>query len=211
MADNLLTDKEHNALAVAIVKAMNEGLPAKTWTIIDHETWTQVKGQNGDAFSLDFEGYGNQGKLKISGVYPCTNDGGYIGVPNDTPDPAIGVSLSRGAETIAKEIIRRFLPDYLPVLAMVQKIKQERDTRAAKLAANTKALVEAFEVTFPIERPDIHQNAMKHGHFHIGSHRCFSGEVRVSETTADLKLSSIPFATAHKIAALLMALPKRKQ
>lgn len=209
MADNLLTDKEHDVLAYAIVKAMNKDLPANTWRLAEHETWAEIKGPEGQAFSLHFEGYGNQGKLRVTGTFPRTNDGEYIGIPRGTSDPEIGVSLSRGAETIAKEITRRFLPEYLPILAMVQKTKQERDLIAAMVASNTAALAAAFEE--PLSKNETtRKETLKNGHLHVGSHRCFYGEARISTTTVNLTLGSIPLATAHKIAALLMELPKDK-
>jgi hypothetical protein len=234
MADNFLTDKEHAALAAAIVEALNTYMHAfttaeikshcsqcgqidshsnhqgKPWKLTIHNVWYSVEGANDQAFSLHFEGYGNQGKLKISGTFPRTAGGDHISLPSGTAHPEIRVTLSRGAETIAKEITRRFMPEYLPVLADIQKRKQSMDAYAAKQETNTKALIKAFEVTFSDQRPDLLQNAMKNGNFHVGSHRCFSGEVRVSETTADLHINSIPIATAHKIAALLMELPKQE-
>lgn len=79
-------------------------------------------------FNLDRE------RLEISGGYPRK----YEPYASENP-PRISVSAGRPAESIAKDIKRRFLPEYIPLYA--QKVKLKRETEA-QIAVTNAALDE---------------------------------------------------------------------
>jgi len=79
---------------------------------------------DGRSFSISGENYGEtfDGKLSISGNYQYSSDLGVSSLPYGVERPSIGVAAKRGAQAIAKDIERRFLPD----LTNMQTKQQER-------------------------------------------------------------------------------------
>jgi hypothetical protein len=90
-------------------------------------------------FCADAERYGGKAeRVEIMGSYPT----GYLNKVGRAEDFAIKVRRDRGVETIAKEIVRRLLPGYLPELARVveriashDKGKSDQQATAERLAA----------------------------------------------------------------------------
>jgi hypothetical protein len=85
----------------------------------------------------------HKGKLEISGCYPDASDVKWSG---PSPNPSIGVDGKRPTEAIAKEIARRLLPEYLPLLQRyretVASIRQRdlyRDVLLAELIGDLNA------------------------------------------------------------------------
>jgi len=84
-------------------------------------------------------GWVPEGRVEIAGVFPRTKDGQAI---YGEPPPKITCSIARGAKTIAAEIARRLLPEYLArfdhLKAIVTKQNEnadEADVIAARLVA----------------------------------------------------------------------------
>jgi hypothetical protein len=64
-------------------------------------------------------------RCECSGVYPRNVDGSYCDIPeyvngSKVPAPSIAFSISKTPEAIAKDIQRRFLPEYIARLAKVR-------------------------------------------------------------------------------------------
>ena len=80
-------------------------------------------------------GYQNKEKIKVFGDYPRDNKG--QGQANTDQRVQISVSETKTPDQIARDIQRRFLPDYLKNLAIVQgwiaEINQATDQKAANL------------------------------------------------------------------------------
>lgn len=110
-------------LAREVATALGDG-----WSPLPNEPgygyWPQIAGPDGATVFLRREG----AKVEVHADYPG-NDA------YDVKHLTIGVSVSRGAATIAREIQRRLLPEYLPELARVQAHIADRGRmRAARMA-----------------------------------------------------------------------------
>lgn len=97
-------------------------------------------------------------KFSISGDYPKDAKGQYmsprewLSASEYTDAPSIGVALTATPERIAKEINRRFLPVYLPILALCVKRRDQelqhhadRDSVAQQIADACDSRVECQE------------------------------------------------------------------
>lgn len=132
---------------------------ARELTALDSEAWEyvgedadnynhvgRVRRVNDHAAMLWIHGYGwtrDATKVEIHGDYPRAADGQYVYTNHEdrtTKRPEIRVSWARGADTIAREIIRRMLPAYLERLNAVKEVVRVRD----EYADNTRALAERF-------------------------------------------------------------------
>lgn len=98
-------------------------------------------------FSRDWRG---TDKCSVSGEWPRTAKG-EVQAPyfsahsqNGPKSPDIGISISRPAETLAKDILRRFIPAYQALYAaQVERVNSANDY-AAKTATNKARLEKAF-------------------------------------------------------------------
>lgn len=82
-------------------------------------------------------GMGPRGKLRVSGSYPTAP--GY-----NEERPAVNVSASRAPESIAQDIARRFLPDYLEAFAESIRQDEAEKTRKAQVADIMQRLADAL-------------------------------------------------------------------
>lgn len=127
-----------------------------------------------------------KGKVKISTGLQ------YEHVPHGERAPAIQVSLSRGIDALAKEIRRRLLPAYLPLLERTQARAKEDKERRAKQAA----LLDELATLGHAER----RNGSIHWYVSDG----FYGDGSVSyDETVSLKLERLPLEVARQIVTLL--------
>jgi len=72
-------------------------------------------------------GWENSNRVRIFGGYP-TYEGVTVLSSHDTKFPEIGVAISRGAAVIAREIQRRFLPKYWPLVERASKLVERYTT-----------------------------------------------------------------------------------
>jgi hypothetical protein len=89
--------------------------------------------------------------VHISGAYNDRDAKGktFWNLPYGTKNPDINSAIARGAASVAKDITRRLLPDYLPLLAQCLKAWEEYGTHDTKLHATA----ERLGLTFGVE-PD---------------------------------------------------------
>lgn len=125
-----LPREEMSALTANIAVSLGDG-----WSgVVDDYAWSAtLSGPDGAAVWLS---PGDDGaKLEIHGNYP-DNDA------YDVKHVRIGVSVSRGAATIAREITRRVLPEYLTELSRIQAHIADRAAMKAKRRAFADELAE---------------------------------------------------------------------
>lgn len=119
----------------ALAKEVAKFLPGWTWRgpLYEHTTDTHVVITNADGAQITVSGNGwtRDGRLTIgAGRWPKTKKGEECG-PNgySDPHPRITVAENRPAKDIAREIERRFLPDYLPLYAKMVEQRNAIDVR----------------------------------------------------------------------------------
>lgn len=159
------------ALAAAIADELRAG-----WTLDvpskdadgDDNGYRNVSNTDGRSFSLYASLWGkHDGKVTVSGNFSYGDRELGLSFPYGKSQPKISVSMDRGAETIAKEITRRFLPDYDRLFAeisetvRVQTAERDRKTGvvgrlAAVAGANPNRIKpNGFAVYFGMELPNV--------------------------------------------------------
>ena len=92
-------------------------------------------------FSLEWN---DKSRLVVHVNFPRDRNGQYYGKDYNQKDPRITVSLTKTAEAIARDIQRRLLPEYLPMLAERVKRIQANESGLDQLSAQGKRFAEAF-------------------------------------------------------------------
>lgn len=192
-------------LAPQIAAALSD-LLAQTWVHKpppDRGWYTYITGPGGCGLHVGLDTR-NSGRLNIVGQWPNPVRDGR-GTQTFYPyedQPRITVAFGRGAQAIAKDITRRFLPKYLPMWEqMVQNrcdyvdARKRRGVLLARLAA-------AGGVTHSADQPEVRI-------WEMGK----INEPRATATvslypdknnpTVDLKLENIPMSAAEQIMALV--------
>jgi hypothetical protein len=130
--------------AVVVAAAMGAG-----WSVEPHkysefgdDSDVYLRHTDGRRINLSISTYNYKGMVDVSGSYDYGDSSLGVGFPRDVSHPGISVGLTRGGEVIAKEIKRRFLPDFDAVHARIaesiRKSTVYRDTQegiTARLAA----------------------------------------------------------------------------
>jgi len=106
-------------------------------------------------------------------------------------NPSIQVALDRGVKVIAKEIIRRVLPDYERVFLENRRRMAEANEYAGKLAANRERMAGAFGLTLNARERESEQ-------FWACGHR-----VQVSGSSVTLELRGLPVGVAMRVAEIV--------
>ena len=185
---------------------LNEGEKTVKWTFkpLDEPYPTQyIKGPNESELAIRIETYGSRkGRIEVHGNFHIGRNREFIDVRewnHSTSErcklPEISVSGTRGAAAIAKEIKRRFLPEYLPLL---QKAIDKRDAANSyedKTRANLTVLAAVVNASVPTERErstaSFYHNDKAYG------------DIQVSGDSVSLKLSSLTMQQANRILAML--------
>jgi hypothetical protein len=195
------------AVAAALGDTWHLVAPRKPENDFDSNFYFRIADADGRVFAIhaydsDFRRSG--GKLSISGDYPASNELGVSSTPHGMTRPSISVSMSRGAATIAKEITRRFLPDYtaifLKMAANIHSAAVERAHRGA-IALRLAELAGC----------DMSLSTQHGGGFWHASHNGFrvyqnSGpypEVKIGYGGAEVAVNNCSEALAAKILALV--------
>lgn len=118
---------------------------ARAWSVGErlHSSSVALVADDGHELILSGNGKG----VRVSGRYPRRdhdNSSLLHHGPNGDEPPAIGVSISRGAQTIAKEIKRRLLPDYLNLWHQAQERYQAYLNDVAMVARVVPRLADAW-------------------------------------------------------------------
>ncbi len=178
---------------------LNEGEQTPVWTFkpMDEPYPTQyISGPNEAELSIRIETYGaRKGRIEISGNFHIGRDRQFVDVrewngSQRSKLPEISVAGDRGAQAIAKEIQRRFLPEYLPLLAKAIVRRNESNTYEDKTRANLATLAEIAGARVPEDRG-------RTTTYFTG------GDIQVSGDSITLKLSSLSVEQAKQILEMM--------
>jgi hypothetical protein len=165
--------------------------------------------RNGDGARIYLQltsskGYDKDDRVLVTGYQHIGKNGQYVEVYDRGADgtgwnrvtvPSITIALSRGPVAIAKDIAKRFLPEYLRVFALAQAKVAADNSYEAKITTNLQRLAAVAGVTLPTEQR--HYNEVnKSFTFHLGNSY---HEVKVSDKDVDLKLQDLSFEQAEHI------------
>lgn len=161
---------------------------------------TRLKNDAGQTIYLKLD----RGKIHISGSWPQRKQpGGPFVSPSDVREesPSINCALGRGYEVIARDITRRFLPEYQRIWAKCQ-AKIEADERYENTRAANWARIAAMPVvktsTHRQETGDVIIGKLDHN----GSRNLSNGYGDVSmegENSVKIELRSLPVDVAEII------------
>ena len=170
-----------------------------TWTLAvqDPEHWHRLYGPEEATVNLH-RVWNHAERLRIKGVFPQGPNREDC-LPYSTKLPAITVARARGAETISRDIVRRFLPPYTELLQQAQARKAQLEADDAAQHAMMDRLVAHACVESPsgggeglrVKRTSA---ASPEASLHVWG--------RVQITGADkvrLELHGVPEAFAHQI------------
>lgn len=190
---------QHEVLTYEVTACLGEG-----WSVLHHPTNAEdsiptrmpdIVHTDGRSFDLELCDYptSDRGKVQIRANWPL-RDGENC--PRVTPAslhnpeecyPSIKVSISRGAKTIAKEIERRFLPEYTRILGRVQeKIRLDDEFEAGREAVFARL---RSEVELP-ERPPHSSELMTR--YYGGDAGCYGRIIVNSPESVTIDFHSIP-------------------
>jgi len=185
---------------------LNEGESAILWTFkpLDEPYPTQyISGPKEAELAVRVETYGSRkGRIEVHGNFHIGRNREFIDVRewnHQTSErcklPEISVAGNRGPQAIAKEIKRRFLPEYLPLL---QKAIEKRDAANSyedKCRQNLTVLAKIVNARVPEER-DRTTTSFYH------NDKAY-GDIQVSGDSVTLKLSSLTMEQAKQILTLI--------
>jgi hypothetical protein len=151
---------------------------------------------------VSYEGYNQYERVSVSGYLNIGKNNQYV----EAYDPAnnnqrvslesISVAVKRGAEVIAKEITRRFLPQYLRIFALAQ----ARVRRDVEYQSNVRRnLVTLLPLIGKTEK-DLREDYSEISYYTEG--RGY-GTIRSHEDSVTLTLNSVSVEKAKQILAIL--------
>jgi hypothetical protein len=202
-------------LARQIAFELNQITPLRPWTfVLPTEDVYSVHLRNaGKArIYIQFDQYENPKRLSVSGYQHIGKNGQFVEVyenvkRNDYTHwervtvPSITVAISRGPEAIAKDIAKRFLPEYLRIFALAEEKVATDAAYEAKIETNLQRLAAMAGVNFHSEDGlNYRGEQRKSFSWKVGT---AYHEVKVNDHDADLKLNDLTFEQAEKIITLL--------
>jgi hypothetical protein len=188
-------------LAQDIAKELGQG-----WTFkpLDEPYPTQyISGPHEAEIAIRIETYGaRKGRIEVHGNFHIGRNREFIDVRgwnHSTSErcklPEISVSGNRGAAATAKEITRRFLPEYFPLL---QQAIDKRDAAASwedKTRANLVTLAAIVNASVPVERDRTTASFYRNDRAY--------GDIQCSGDSVSLKLSSLTMEQAKRVLAMI--------
>jgi hypothetical protein len=220
------TSREDYAALLPVVQEIALQLTAKTkseWTLRkNEEPEPYFHLLSGNAHLLISTEYGKPERLVIDGNKPRGKDNQYVHAYeqgadgrgwNEVKYSSITVATKRGAETIAKEIISRFLPDYLNAvrltLATIATDEAYETARFANLQACASTLNEVLTAPNGYNTRVEDRTAFSSK---IGE--VIRVEVKASATDVDLKIENLTVEQAKHLLEVVQsmhALTEREQ
>jgi len=185
--------------------------PLHPWTFAapNEDTYSVYLRNAGDArIYVQFDGYNEPTRLIVSGHMHIDKNGSYVEVYEKGADgtgwnrvysPSITVAIKRGPEAIAKDIAKRFLPEYLRVFALAKAKVAEDNAYEAAIAANLQRLAEATGESVPESLSCSHSKNFTWrlgGNYHT---------VTASAKDCSLKLDNLTLEQAEQIISILKA------
>jgi hypothetical protein len=140
------TQPELMALAQAIARELNT-IDSHTWTALNGYTHVaHIQAQDDRKFGLHTSGYRFQmgDRLEISGSY-ARKDTGYGFISSYDHPPSIGVTSSRPPKALARDIQRRFLPEFHRFHELAMERKRQHEEYEANQEKAAQVIAEAFE------------------------------------------------------------------
>jgi len=173
--------------------AQNIALVLEAWQYSDEQPYehrAMLDGVGGAGLNLAWDG-SNQMRLRIIGCWPqAVRHGGrvYNFAPYDRP--RITVSASRPSTSIAKNIQRRLLPEYLMLWAVAV---AARDSTLTEIEGMNRMLARLIEITGT--QANECQDSVS-----FGRHDTVRGEVEIyGDGTVNLEIYSLPLDVACEI------------
>jgi hypothetical protein len=196
-----------------------------TWRLKEQDAndWSRYfQATSGKAALWISEVQGTKGqRLNISGILPRGKDGQYVRVYekgadgngwNEVRVSDITVSISRGEEAIAKEINRRFLPEYLRVVGLALDKIAADEAYETKRFENLQACASTLNKV--LDRPYGH-NTRVEDRTEFSEYLGANGagiriECKASANDIDLKIDNLSVEQAKQVLALAkhLALPR---
>lgn len=161
-----------------------------------------IKSADGREIHISRSTYPVKDRFTIDGAYPLNAKGEQIWLGHGTSQPSITVAQTKNAQQIAKEILRRFLPDYEAHRAKVQE-RVNQDNQHFDYVEHAKRLLTEVGCSF---RDDFAQ-------MEGGLPRDFPGygRVQVNGSTVDLHLRSISPELAVSVLRLIQEQQKARR
>jgi len=198
------------SLGLAIAAELCTLEPLHPWTAVEptEDTYSVYLRNAGQArIYLKFDsskGYDLNDRVLVTGYMHIGKNGQYVEVYDRGADdtgwnkvwaPRITTALSRGPVAIAKDIAKRFLPEYLRVFALVQAKVQANADYDAAITANLQRLAKVAGVTVSTEQQR-YSEVNKSFHFRVGQ-RYY--DVTASTKDCSMKMSSLSIEQAEYI------------
>lgn len=128
------------------------------WTFVEptEDTWSVYLRNAGNArIYVQFVGYAdNPERMEVSGNLNIGKNRQYVQLyenGNRVGVPTITVAVSRGCAAIAKDISKRFLPEYMRLFTMAETKVREEAKAKADIHANLQGLASAVGKSIPID------------------------------------------------------------
>jgi hypothetical protein len=219
------TSREDYAALLPVVQEIALQLTKQTkreWTVRkNEEPEPYFHLLSGDAELLISTEYGKPERLVINGVTPRGKDRQYVRVYEQGADgsgwtefrfSSISVATKRGAEAIAKEITRRFLPDYLKAVSLtLERIARDENFEVQRLA-NLQACAATLNevITPPYGHNTRIEDRTEFSHYFGANCSGIRVECKASANDVDLKIENLTVEQAKEVLALAkhLALPR---
>src|SRR5208337_5009244 len=148
-------------LGTALAPALSALNPQRPWTFVEptEDTYTVYLRNAGKArIYLQLEsskGYDLNDRVLVTGHMHIGKNGSYVEVYDRGADgtgwnrvsaPRITASLKKNPEAIAKDIAKRFLPEYLRVFAMAEDKLAKEEAYECRIVTNLERLAEVAGV-----------------------------------------------------------------
>lgn len=184
-----------SGLARQIATELRKLLPARPWTFVEptEDTYSvYLRNAGKGRIYLSFDGYNEPTRLSISGHLHIGKDNRFVEVYERSSRvtlPSITVAIKRGPEAVAKDIAKRFLPEYLRILELAEQKVAEAAAYEATIAEHRNHLAAVCGVKLH-PQDECHDFSWHLGGYHT---------VKINEKNVDLKLVDLSFAQAEHI------------
>lgn len=207
-----MNNQEKIDLVKQIAFFLNAGEHSEVWVIrlVEDYPGVYLHKKNDPMFELYFraDDYGIKGRIEVHGNFHIGRGTGnsfvdvreYLPGDGRTTLPSITVAISRGAEAIAKEIKRRFLPEYTD---LYNKAVAKRDSQIAyedKVFQNLSRL--AAIVSKPITENATHSSERRTSFDYYRNNGPYA-DVSCSADTATLKIHNLSIDMAESILRMI--------
>jgi hypothetical protein len=144
-------------------------------------------------FGISLYRDGREKRISISPEWPTAANGSEYPFRSSRPDVSIGVGINREPVAIAREIERRFLPEYRRVFAEGVKGRDEADAYLARQKANLQTFADLLGGSVRGEVVDVRMGDYdRHGYIH---------NLQVGGNTVQWDFRSMPVEIALKVFA----------